>query len=131
MDQQFSVLKKCEKSFQLQVQILSITSFVHALITQCLKIEKCIPKCVEQVQYCYDIKPLAAIFLDKDLHRFDLNEIKGDKTHHFVLRRNAEQKFVMQYKLKRYSNALNPRTYKALGEKVVSSTNLIVTNFEA
>ena len=69
----------------------------------------------------------------KDLHCFDLDEITGDKTHHFVFRRNTEHKCVMPYKLKRYSNALYPRAYKALGEKVVSSTNGvgIVTNFEA
>ena len=71
----------------------------------------------------------------KDLHCFDLDEITGDKTHHFVFRRNTELKCVMPYKLKRYSNALYPRAYKALGEKVVSSTNIngvgIVTHFEA
>ena len=74
-----------------------------------------------------------AIFLGKDLHNFDLDGITGDKRPHFVFRRNAEQKCDMQYKLKRYTNALYPTTYKALGEKVMSSTNGvgIVTLFEA
>ena len=73
------------------------------------------------------------MFIDKDFHRFDLDEITGDKTHHFVFRRNNEMKCVMQYKLKRYSDALYPRAYKALGAKYVSPTNGVgvVTNFEA
>ena len=131
IDQWFSVLSKYEKRFVLQV--LSIASFLHALTLQCFKTEKCIPKCAEQVQYCYDTKELATMFIDKDFHRFDLDEITGDKTHHFVFRRNNEMKCVMQYKLKRYSDALYPRAYKALGAKYVSPTNGVgvVTNFKA
>ena len=67
IDQWFSVLRKYEKRFLLQV--LSIASFLHALTLQCFKTEKCIPKCAEQVQYCYDTKELATMFIDKDFHR--------------------------------------------------------------
>ena len=68
------------------------------------------PKCVEPVTYCYNTLPLAR-FLDNDLARFALPEKTGDNVHYFLMRRNATGRAVMQYKFKRYSDALWPRKY--------------------
>ena len=114
------------------MQILTIAAFIQALLHGCFKTEKCIPKCVEQVECCYDTKPLYDL-LDKQLHRFDLHESTNDKVHHFIFRRNETGKCVMQYKLKRYSNAIYPRKYPSLGSKHESSEHGSgsVVNFEA
>ena len=130
IDQWFSVLSKFVK--RVLMQVLTIAAFIQALLHGCFKTEKCIPKCVEQVECCYDTKPLYDL-LDKQLHRFDLHESTNDKVHHFIFRRNETGKCVMQYKLKRYSNAIYPRKYPSLGSKHESSEHGSgsVVNFEA
>ena len=111
VDQWFSVLSKFIK--RILMQLLTIGAFLNALLTH-FKTERCIPKCVEQVKFCYDTSVLSDS-VDKQLHRFDLDEKTRDKVHHFHFRRNADQKCVMNYKLKRYSNAVYPRKYTHLG----------------
>ena len=66
---------------------------MHALAALCFKTERCIPNCVEQVECYYDTTFLGTAFLDQDLHRFDLDEITRDKTHHFVFKRNTTEKY--------------------------------------
>ena len=111
VDQWFSVLSKFIK--RILMQLLTIGAFLNALLTH-FKTERCSPKCVEQVKFCNDTSVLSDS-VDKQLHRFDLDEKTRDKVHHFHFRRNADQKCVMNYKLKRYSNAVYPRKYTHLG----------------
>jgi hypothetical protein len=62
--------------------------------------------------YCYDTKPLLQFF-DQHLRRFDLDENTNYKVHYFVMKRNSVGKatLTMQYKLKRYSDAVYPRKF--------------------
>jgi hypothetical protein len=96
------------------MQVLTVAAFLEALLTL-FKTERCIPKCIEQIKLCYDTTVLSDKFLDKNIHRFDLDEKTNDKVHHFTFRRNQHGKCVMNYKLKRYSDALYPRKYPHLG----------------
>ena len=50
--------------------------------------------------------------LDANFSRFNLHECTSDKCHYFVIRRNSNGVVTLQYKLKRYSNALYPRKYQ-------------------
>lgn len=117
VDQWFSVYSRFLK--KVLMQVLTISAFVQALMSA-FKTPKCIPKCVERIEYCYDTSILLQ-YLDKNLARFDLDEKTEDKVHHFTFRRNVSGKCVMQYKLKRYSNALYPRAYN-VGSKYMSDT---------
>ena len=108
VDQYFSCISRyIRKTLK---QLLSVECLINAL-KSCFKTPGCIPKYVEQVNCCYDTRILEDKFLDKHLARFDLNECTGDKTHYLVMRRDEQGKAVMQYKLKRYSDALYPRMY--------------------
>ena len=71
----------------------------------------CIPKCVEQITYCYNTSSLAEEFLDQKLGDFDPSEKTGNKIHHFIFKRNEQGKTIMQYKYKRYSDTVYPRKY--------------------
>jgi hypothetical protein len=131
IDQWFSVISKFVK--KVMMQILTIAAFFEALCTRCFKTEKCIPKHVEQIQYCYDTKKLSKEFMDKNIRRFDLDEETDDKVHHFIFRRNDEGKCIMNYKLKRYQHALYPRRYPHVGATHISPDQGpgTVVNFEA
>jgi hypothetical protein len=118
IDQWFSVFSRFIK--KILMQILTIGAFIRAL-SEAFKTKKCAPKCVEEIQYCYNTKPLTQ-FLDRHLARFDLDEKSGDKIHHFTFRRRTDGKCVMQYKLKRYTDALYPRQYN-LGDIYESSVH--------
>ena len=107
VDQYFSVISRFFR--KLIMCIYSNGGFISALMA-CFKTPGCIPKCVEQICYCYDTSSLAETFLDQKLGGFDPSEKTGNKIHHFIFRRNCEGKTVMQYKYKRYSDAVYPRT---------------------
>ena len=100
--------------------ILSVSSFIAALMN-CFKTPTSIPRCVEQISYCYDTTSLKQI-LDQNFARFDLAEETFDKCHYFVFKRNKEGRACMQYKHKRYSDALMPRQFD-VGSKYTSSVN--------
>jgi hypothetical protein len=87
-------------------QVLTISAFILGLLS-CSKIP---PKCVEQIEYCYDCSILEP-FVDKDLGRFNLKEYTGDKCHYFILWKDSTKGAVMQYKIYRYTQALYPRKY--------------------
>jgi hypothetical protein len=108
IDSYFSALSRFFK-FSLK-KFTTISAFLSALKSAFVS-PGLIPKCTEQVEYCYDCSELSNKFLDPNFARFDLNESTGDKIHHFVLRQNLNGKAVMQYKLYRYSNAVYPRKY--------------------
>jgi hypothetical protein len=115
IDQKFSVIGKYIQRFLREV--LSIPAFIDAIIQCMVKKEKA-PKCVEHIQFCYDLEPLTS-FLDPDLSRFALPEKTGDNVHYFLFCRDHDHQAVLQYKLKRYSDALWPRKYN-VGDCYVS-----------
>jgi hypothetical protein len=117
VDQWFSVWSRFLK--YVLMQVLTIAAFVEGLMSA-FKSEASKPKCVEQIKYCYDTSVLVEC-LDKHLARFDLDEKTNDKVHHFIFRRDSEGKSVMQYKMKRYSNAVYPRRYN-VGDTHVHET---------
>jgi hypothetical protein len=82
--QWFSVISRFLK--KVLMQVLSIGGFIKALM-DCFKTQKCQPKCVEQIYFCYDASKLVQ-HLDKHLARFELDEQSIDKVHHFVFERN-------------------------------------------
>lgn len=107
IDQYFSCISRyIRKSLK---SLLSIGCLLQAF-NSCFKTPGCIPRCVEQVRYCYDTKPLLQ-FVDKHFQRFDLDEKTNDKVHYFVMKRDSVGKATMQYKLKRYSDAVYPRKF--------------------
>jgi hypothetical protein len=107
IDAFFSVLSRYFK--RQSKQILSILGFIRAC-TKAFISEKSKPKCIEQILSCYDTGPLVE-FIDPSFARFDLDESTGDKVHYFGFRRNSKRRAVVQYKLKRYADALFPRQY--------------------
>ena len=107
IDQYFSCISRYIRKWL--KSLLSIGCLLQAL-NSCFKTPGCIPKCVEQVKYCYDTKPLLQ-FVDQQFRRFDLDEKTNDKVHYFVMKRNSTGKATMQYKLKRYSDAVYPRKF--------------------
>lgn len=118
IDAFFSVLSRF---FKRQIrQILSILGFVNAA-TSAFKTDKSKPKCTEQILCCFDTEPLASL-VDPFFTRFDLDEMTGDKVHYFVFRCNSDGKAVVQYKLKRYSDALFPRKFD-VGSEFVSEVH--------
>ena len=90
-------------------EILSVPDFTQAL-KDSFKKDGSKPKCIEQILYCYNTLPLKDL-CDDFLARFALPEKSGDNIHYFLFRRDSHGKCVMQYKLKRYSNAMWPRKY--------------------
>jgi hypothetical protein len=121
-DQSFSHIGRY---FRKVVQtILSVPAFIAAIMT-CFKTPASIPKCVENISFCYDTTSLRKI-LDKDFARFDLPEETLDKCHYFVVQRNKEGRACLQYKHKRYSDALLPRKFD-VGGTYFSPTNGIGT----
>lgn len=108
IDQYFSVISRFFKK-ELKC-IYSVSGFITALQT-CFKTVGCIPRCIEEIQYCYDTSILSESYCDKHLARFDLDEKTGDKVHYFKITLNSAGKADMQYKIKRYSDALYPRQY--------------------
>jgi hypothetical protein len=117
-DQAFSLIGKFFKKV-LQM-ILSVSAFVSA-IYNCFKTPACIPKCVEHIQCTFDLSILEQ-HLDKALSRFDLKEQSMDKVHYFVFKRNKHGHACMQYKLRRYSEAIYPRKYN-VGSNYVSTVH--------
>ena len=107
VDQYFSCISRFIKKV-LQT-IYTLPEFLAAL-SDSFKTAKCKPTCIEHIQYTYDTSGLVDLF--QDIKRFDLPEKTGDKVHYFVIKRNSENKACMQYKQKRYSNALYPRQYQ-------------------
>jgi hypothetical protein len=81
-----------------------------------LKTPGCIPRCIEQIQFCFDTQILSAKFLDAHLARYDLDEGTSDKTHYLKLTRDKQGKAILQYKLKRYCDALYPRKFSVHDE---------------
>ena len=79
--QYFSVISRFFR--KLIMCIYSIGGFISALMA-CFKTPGCIPKCVEQICYCYDTSSLAETFLDQKLGGFDPSEKTGNKIHHFI-----------------------------------------------
>jgi hypothetical protein len=80
----------------------------------------CAPNCVEEIDFTYDTSALND-YLDPFFSRFNLPEKTGDKVHYFVIRKNAGGKATLQYKLRRYSEALYPRKFQ-LGDDFESQT---------
>ena len=99
--------------------IWSIPSFVEAINHSFTKKEGASPKCVEQIQWCHNTSSLTN-FSDKHLARFALPEKSGDNVHYFLFKRNKKGSAVMQYKMKRCSNAMWPRKYNP-GDSYISS----------
>jgi hypothetical protein len=65
-------------------QVLTISAFVHGLFS----CSKTAPKCVEQIQYCYDCSVIEE-HVDKHIARFNLKEEIGDKCHYFLFGRTV------------------------------------------
>jgi hypothetical protein len=100
----FSVISRFfKKTLQ---QILTMTAFIQGL----LSCSKAPPKCVEQIQYCYDCSIIEELF-DQDIARFNLKEKTGDKLHYFLFWKDNVKGPVMQYKIYRSNEALYPRKY--------------------
>ena len=108
VDQYFSCLSRYIK--KVLTQILSVTGLISALFS-CFQTPSCRPKCVEQITYCYDTSTLGKC-IDPKLARFALPEKTGDAVHYFLFRRNDEGVTTLNYKLKRYCDALEPRHFK-------------------
>ena len=85
--------------------VLSVNSLLKVLM-DCFKMPGCVPRCTEEIKFTFDTKMYSEKFKDPLLSRFDLDEKTGDKVHFFVFRRHVDGKAHMQYKLKRYSNAI-------------------------
>ena len=113
IDQYFSCISRyIRKTLK---QLLSVNCLVDALQT-CFKTPGCIPRCIEQIQFCFDTQILSEKFLDPHFARFDLDEKTSNKTHYMKLTRNKQGKAVLQYKLKRYCDALYPRKFSVHDE---------------
>ena len=91
----------------------------------CFNTPTSIPKCVENISFCYDTTSLRKI-LDKDFARWTYQKKTLDKCHDFVVQRNKEGRACLQYKHKRYSDALLPRKFD-VGGTYYSPTNGIGT----
>ena len=118
IDQYFSCISRFIK--KIKKSICSVREFLNALM-EVFSSPGCIPKCIQEVLYCYDTKPIVDS-LDSHFARFNLHEKTGDKVHYFVFKHNLEGKCTMQYKLRRYSDALYPRQYQ-IGDEFFSKTD--------
>lgn len=119
IDQYFSVISKHFK-YKISSPVLSISQFRDTL-QSCFTKELCIPKCIERVQYTYDTSSLAAS-MDPHIARFALDEKTGHNVHSFSFFLNSSSEAVMQYKMKRYSDAVYPRPYD-VGSKFEITSN--------
>jgi hypothetical protein len=108
IDQYFSVISRFIK--HILKTIMCPSEFVAAL-RSAFSTPGCVPKCVEEIQYCYDTSSLTD-YLDPSFSRFNLHECTGDKCHYFLIRKDSNGNATLQYKLKRYSNALYPRKFQ-------------------
>jgi hypothetical protein len=97
VDALFSIISRFFK-FVLK-RVHTITAFINDLISSMKKA----PKCVEQIEYCFDYSLLQQ-FADKNLAHFDLNEKSNDKCHCFVFWYDSSKGAVMQYKKKMILN---------------------------
>jgi hypothetical protein len=118
IDQYFSVISKYIK--RTVKTVLSPKELASALLSA-FTTPGCIPRCVEEIRYCYDTSTLVDS-LDPYLARFNLHESTGDKVHYFLIRKNVNEKATLQYKLRRYSDALYPRKYQ-LGDEFFTEEN--------
>jgi len=73
IDQYFSVISRFFK--KIMMTIYSIVGFLTALMS-CFKTRGCIPRCVEQFGYCFDLSTSAldTELLDQKLADFDPSE---------------------------------------------------------
>ena len=72
-------------------QVLTISAFVHGLFS-CSTCSKTAPKCVEQIQYCYDCSVIEE-HVDIHIARFNLKEEIGDKCHYFCLEGQCKRSY--------------------------------------
>jgi hypothetical protein len=104
IDGYFSVISRYfKKTLQ---QVLTISAFIHGLFSS----SKTAPKCVEQIQYCFDCSVIEE-HVDKHIARFNLKEETGDKCHYFLFWNDSVKGPVMQYKIYRSNEGLYPRKY--------------------
>ena len=108
--------------------VCSVKEYVEALM-KTFTTPGCIPKDIEEVRYCYDTSTIVDS-MDSYIARFNLHEKSGDKVHYFLFRKNSAGNTTMQYKLRRYSDALYPRQFQ-VGDEFVCDTHGVGTVMES
>ena len=114
IDQYFSCISRFIK--KMLKSVCSVKEYVKALM-KTFTTPGCIPKDIEEVRYCYDTSTIVDS-MDSYIARFNLHEKSGDKVHYFLFRKNSAGNTTMQYKLRRYSDALYPRQFQVRDEFV-------------
>ena len=83
IDQYFSCISRFIKKIKKSICSVRKLNFLNALM-EVFSSPGCIPKCIQEVSYCYDTKPIVDS-LDSHFARFNLQEKTGEKVEFTIL----------------------------------------------